>query len=69
MNKFILILFLLFIFSYVFSPSPVPFPYKQSEFNIKCEKIRVNWTDLPKVILLAWFWHGSYVLVNSVISM
>ena len=66
MNKFILILFLLFIFSYVFSPSLVPFPYKQSEFNITCEKIRLNWTDLPKVILLG---SGIYVLVNSVISM
>ena len=64
MNGFILILFLFFVFSCMFSPSPTPFPHTQNlrEINIKCEKIHLNWIDMPQIMLfgsglvcLFWF--------------
>ena len=83
MNIFILILFLFFIFSCMFSPSPTPYPHSQnlSEFNIKCEKIGLNWIYLPQIILfgsglvfLFWFIllhlcnHVNFVTFNTNLS-
>ena len=62
-------MFLFFIISYVFSPNPTPVPHRQnlSKFNRKFEKIGLNWTSIPKIILFGFglvslFW---LILLNS----
>ena len=56
MNKLILLLFLFFICSYVFSPNPTPPPHRQNlrKFIRKYEYIGLNWSLLPKIILLGY---------------
>ena len=56
MNKLILLLFLFFISNYVFTPSTTLFPrmLNLSEFNTKCEKIRLNWINVPQLILFGF---------------
>ena len=73
MNRFVLMSFLFFIFNCMFSPSPIPFPHTQnlSEINIKCQKIDLNWIDMPQIILfgsglVSLFWFILIHLVNQV---
>ena len=56
MNKLILIVFLFFIINYMFTPNVTSFLRMQnlSKYDRKLEKIRLNWINIPQIILFGF---------------
>ena len=52
-------------------PTPLPHTQNLSRINIKCQKIDLNWIDMPQIILfgsglVSLFWFILIHLVNQV---